>query len=97
MREAQCIKYQVKPGQRERLVNWIARLEERSTEVVEAMTEGGFIAEAVFLERSDRGDNILIYTSAHDLQTGTKALSNSKLPLVQAHISHTVTRNVRVR
>jgi Family of unknown function (DUF6176) len=83
MPEAQCIKYPIKPGQRETLVNWIARLEGRSTEVVEAMAEGGFIAEAVFLERSDGGDHILIYTSAHDLQAGIKALSNSKLPLVQ--------------
>ena len=83
MLEAQCIKYPMKPGQRERLVHWIARLEDRSTEVVEAMAEGGFVAEAVFLERSDSGDHILIYASAHDLQAGTKALSNSKLPLVQ--------------
>ena len=83
MLEAQCIKYPMKPGQRERLVNWIARLEDRSTEVVEAMAEGGFIAEAVFLERSDSGDHILIYTSAQDLQAGIEALSNSKLPLVQ--------------
>jgi Family of unknown function (DUF6176) len=83
MPEAQCIKYPVKPGHRETLVNWIARLEDRSTELVEAMAEGGFVAEAVFLERSDSGDHILIYTSAQDLQAGSEALSNSKLPLVQ--------------
>jgi hypothetical protein len=83
MPEAQCIKYPIKPGHREKLVDWIARLEDRSTELVEALGEGGFIAEAVFLERSDVGDHILIYTSAHDLQAGTKALSNSKRPLVQ--------------
>jgi hypothetical protein len=47
------------------------------------MAEGGFIAEAVFLETSDRRDYILIYTSAQDLQAGVEALSNSKLPLVQ--------------
>jgi hypothetical protein len=83
MPEAQCIKYPVKPGHRKTLVNWIARLKERSTELVEAMAEGGFVAEAVFLERSDSGDHILIYTSAQDLQAGMEALSNSKLPLVQ--------------
>ncbi|HEX6268079.1 MAG TPA: DUF6176 family protein [Burkholderiales bacterium] len=83
MPEAQCIKCPIKPGQRETLINWIVRLEGRSTEMVEAMAEGGFIAEAVFLERSDSGDHIVIYSSAHDLQAGTKALSNSKLPLVQ--------------
>jgi hypothetical protein len=83
MPEAQCIKYPVKPGHRETLVNWIARLEDRSTELVEAMAEGGLVAEAVFLERSDSGDHILIYTSAQDLQAGIKALSNSKLSLVQ--------------
>ena len=83
MPEAQCIKYPVKPGHRETLVNWIARLEDRFTELVEAMAEGGFVAEAVFLERSVSGDHILIYTSAQDLQAGMEALSNSKLSLVQ--------------
>jgi hypothetical protein len=83
MPEAQCIKYPVKPGHRETLVNWIAGLENRSTELVEAMAEGGLAAEAVFLERSDSGDHILIYTSAEDLQPGMEALSNSKLPLVR--------------
>ena len=83
MPEAQCIKYPIKPGHRETLVNWIARLEDRSTELVEAMAEGGFVAEAVFLERSDSGDHLLIYTSARDLPAGMEALSNSKLPLVQ--------------
>ena len=83
MPEAQCIKYRVKPGHRETLVNWIARLEDRSTELVEAMAEGGLVAEAVFLERSDSGDHILIYTSAQDLQAGIKTLSNSKLSLVR--------------
>jgi hypothetical protein len=83
MPEAQCIKYMIKPGHREALVNWIARLEDRSTELVEAMAEGGFVAEAVFLERSASGDHILIYTSAQDLQAGIEALSNSKLPLVR--------------
>jgi acyl-CoA synthetase (AMP-forming)/AMP-acid ligase II len=49
----------------------------------QAMAEGGFVAEAVFLERSASGDHILIYTSAQDLQAGIEALSNSKLPLVR--------------
>ena len=77
------MKYPVKPGHRERLVSWIERLEDRAPELVAAMAEGGFIAEAVFLEKSDRGDYILIYTSAQDLQAGVEALSNSKLPLVR--------------
>jgi hypothetical protein len=83
MPEAQCIKYPVKAGHRETLVNWIARLEDRSTELVEAMAEAGLVAEAVFLERSDSGDHILIYTSAQDLQAGMEALSSSKLSLIQ--------------
>jgi hypothetical protein len=83
MPEAQCIKYPVKPGHRETLVNWIARLEGRSTELVEAMADGGLVAEAVFLERSDGGDHLLIYTSAQDLRAGMEALSKSKLPLIQ--------------
>ena len=83
MPEAQCVKYPVKPGHRETLVNWIARLEDRSAELLEAMAEGGFVAEAVFLEKSDSGDHILIYTSAQNLQAGMEALSSSKLSLVQ--------------
>jgi hypothetical protein len=83
MPEAQCIKYPIKPGQRKTLVNWIARLEDRPTELAEALAEGGLLAEAVFLESSDSGDHILIYTSAEDLKAGIEALSNSKLPLVQ--------------
>jgi hypothetical protein len=83
MPEAQCIKYPVKPGHRETLVNWIASFEDRSTELAEAMAEAGFVAEAVFMERSDSGDHILIYTRAQDLQAGIEALSNSKLPLVR--------------
>jgi hypothetical protein len=42
------------------------------------MAEGGVLTEAVFLERSDSGDHLLIYTSAQDLHAGMKALSNSK-------------------
>jgi Family of unknown function (DUF6176) len=83
MPEAQCIKYAIKPGESETLVDWIARLEDRSTEVAEAMAEGGLVAEAVFLERSDNGDYILIYTSTRDLKAALETLSNSKLPLIQ--------------
>lgn len=83
MPEAQCIKYPVKSGRREALVNWIARLEDRRIELLEAMAEGGFVAEAVFLERSDSGDHILIYTRAQDLRAGMDALANSTLPLIE--------------
>lgn len=83
MAQAQCIKYPVKPGHRETLINWITRLEGRSAELWQAMTEGGLVAEAVFLERSDSGDYILIYTRARDLGVATEALSNSNLPLIQ--------------
>lgn len=83
MPEAQCIKYPIKSGYRETLVNWIAGLERRSDEMAEAMAEGEFIAEAVFLEKSGRNDYILIYTSAQDLQAGLEALSNSRLSLVR--------------
>ena len=41
------------------------------------------IAEAVFMESSDRGDYVLIYTSAKDLGAATEALSSSQLPLVR--------------
>jgi hypothetical protein len=83
MSEAQCIRYPIKPGQREALVNWIACLKGRSTEVAEAFAEGGLVAEAVFLEKSDNGDYILIYTSAEDLQAANQALASSHLPLVR--------------
>ena len=83
MPEAQCVRYPIKPGQREALVNWVARLKDRSTEVTGAMAELGFIAEAVFMERSDRGDYLLIYTSAKDLPAANEALSSSQLPLVR--------------
>jgi hypothetical protein len=36
MPQAQCVKYPIKPAHRETLVNWMARLEDRSTELVEA-------------------------------------------------------------
>lgn len=84
MPEAQCVKYPVKPGRSEALVNGIAHPEDRRTELLEAMAAAGLLAEAVFLERSDRGDHILIYTRAQDLRAGMEALSNSKLPLIKA-------------
>lgn len=83
MPQAQCIKYPVKPGHSETLVNWIARLEDRSTELIEALAEADIVAEAVFLEKTDDGDHILIYTSAQDLQAGLEVLSNSQKALVQ--------------
>lgn len=64
MPEAQCIKYPVKPGHREALVNWIAALKDRAAELTEALAERGFLAEAVFPERSGSGDPILIYSRA---------------------------------
>lgn len=83
MPETQCIKYPVKPDRREALVDWIRNLEGRSAELVEALAEGEILAEAVFLERSNGGDHLLIYTRARDLQAGLKAMSDSSLPLVQ--------------
>jgi hypothetical protein len=83
MPEAQCIKYPVKPDRREALVDWIRNLEGRSAELVEALAEGEILAEAVFLERSNCGDHLLIYTRARDLRAGLKALSDSRFPLVQ--------------
>lgn len=83
MPEAQCIKYPIKPGHRESLVEWIARLEDRSRELLEAMSEGGFVAEAVFLETSDGDDYLLVYTSAEDLESAMAALSDSELPVIQ--------------
>ena len=83
MPEAQCVRYPIKPGQRQALVNWVARLKDRSAEVTEAMAESGFIAEAVFMEKSDHGDYVLIYTSARDLPVANEALSGSRLSLVR--------------
>jgi hypothetical protein len=73
MPDAQCVRYAIKPGQREALVSWVARLKDRSTEVTEVMAEVGFIAEAVFMERTHRGDYLLIYTSAKDLPAANEA------------------------
>lgn len=83
MPEAQCIKYPIKPGRRETLVDWIKGLEDSGEELAEAMAEGGFLVEGVFLERSQSGDHLLLYTSAQDLQAAFDALSRSKVPLVQ--------------
>ena len=83
MPEAQCIKYPIRPGHREKVVDWLIRLEDRSSELVEALAEGGIVSEAVFLEKSGGGDYILIYTSARDLQAGLEALSGSGNSLVQ--------------
>lgn len=83
MPEAQCMKYPIRTGQREALVNWIARLQDRSAEVTEALAEAGLISEAVFLEMSDQGDHLLIYTSANALPAANEALSKSELPLVR--------------
>jgi hypothetical protein len=83
MPDAQCVRYPIKPGQREALVNWVARLKQRSTEVTAVLAEVGLIAEAVFMERSDHGDYLLIYTSAKDLRAANEALSSSQLPLVR--------------
>ena len=83
MPDAQCVRYPIKPGQRDVLVNWVARLKQRSTEVTEVLAEVGLIAEAVFMERSDHGDYLLIYTSAKDLRVANEALSSSQLPLVR--------------
>lgn len=83
MREAQCVRYPIKPGQRETMVNWIARLKDRSAEVTEAMAEAGLVAEAVFLERSADGDHVLIYTDTKDLTAANEALARSRLPLVR--------------
>lgn len=83
MPDAQCVRYPIKPGQSDALVNWVARLKQRSTEVTEVLSEVGLIAEAVFMERSDHGDYLLIYTSAKDLRAANEALSRSQLPLVR--------------
>lgn len=83
MPQAQCIKYRIKPNRREALLTWIKHLEDRPTEIAEALAEGGFIAEAVFLERSENGEHLLIYTRAQNLRAGLEALSKSRLPLVQ--------------
>ena len=83
MPDAQCVRYAIKPGQRDALVKWVARLKQRSTEVTEVLAEVGLIAEAVFMERSDHGDYLLIYTGAKDLRVANEALSSSQLPLVR--------------
>ena len=83
MPDAQCVRYPIKPGQRDALVNWVARLQQRSTEVTEVLADVGLIAEAVFMERSDHGDYLLIYTSAKDLRAANEGLSSSQLPLVR--------------
>ena len=83
MSDAQCVKYPIRPGQREAVVHWIAGLKDRSAEVAEAMAEAGLLTEAVFLERTDNRDYVLIYTRAEDLQAGNKVLSSSQLPLIQ--------------
>lgn len=51
--------------------------------MTEIMIQVGLIAEAVFIEKSDHGDYVLIYTSAKDLAAVNEALSSSILPLVR--------------
>ncbi len=83
MTEAQCIKYPIKPGHRDALIEWIAGLENRSDELLEAMSAGGLVAEAVFLEISDAGEYLVIYTSGEDLEAALARLSNMDVPIVQ--------------
>ena len=83
MPDAQCVRHPIKPGQGEAVVNWVAHLKQRSTEVTGVLADVGLIAEAVFMERSDHGDYLLIYTSARDLRAANEALSRSQLPLVR--------------
>jgi hypothetical protein len=83
MPDAQCVRYPIRPGQRDALVNWVARLKHRSTEGTEVLAEVGLIAEAVFMDPSNHGDYLLIYTSAKDLRAANEALSSSQLPLVR--------------
>jgi hypothetical protein len=77
------MRYPIKPGRRDALVEWIAGLEGRSVEVAEALAESGLLAEAVFLENSGDGDCLLIYTSARNLEAANQSLASSDLPLVR--------------
>ena len=56
MPEAQCVRYPMRPGRREAVVDWVSRLEDRFSAVAESVATVGLLAGAVFLERSDHGD-----------------------------------------
>ncbi|MBD1845766.1 hypothetical protein H6F89_20625 [Cyanobacteria bacterium FACHB-63] len=79
--ERQCLRIPIRTGSTERVVQWIRSLQDRTDEIATAIASEGITAESVFLERSNNGDTLLIYTVATDLVAANQAFQASTIAI----------------
>ena len=72
MPESQCLSVPLKPGETDTSLDWVekARTEHRH-DMLRILRLEGMIAETMCLDRSPKGDRLILYTSARDLAHAT--------------------------
>ena len=65
--ETQCVRIPLCAGETERFLDWIRSIQNRKTEMLEAMRAEGVSFEFIFLEKSDGGDSVVFYMQAGSL------------------------------
>lgn len=81
MTETRCVKIRLKPGSRDRVLEWAKELHRRREEALETLRDEGVLVESVFLERSPGGDSLIYYMKAADLDRSVRVAQASKRPI----------------
>ena len=79
--ETQCVRIPLCAGETERFLDWIRSIQNRKTEMLEAMRAEGVSFEFIFLEKSDGGDSVVFYMQAGSLADAQRAFAESTLAI----------------
>ena len=85
MTETRCFKVRLKPGTRDRVLEWAKELQRRKEEALETLRDEGVLVESVFLERSPDGDSLVYYMKAEDMERSSRVAHVSSRPIDLYH------------
>lgn len=85
MSEVILTKNRIKPGKTARLRKWMAEIQTRRDEAIETLQHEGMVSEAAFIEQTDKGDYLVYFMEAKDIERVFEAFQSSPFEIDREH------------
>ncbi len=85
MLETRCHKIKLKPGSIERVREWAQTISRRRDEALATLRDETIVIESAFLDRSEHGDFLIVYTKAESFARAAGAVRQSVHAIDEYH------------